>query len=310
MSELIFKNWKPRCSSLGHIMSNLPLPITEEEKIELSNLIKECETGENENGRKTKWTEVKALRVKVLQKKQKGEDELPPGAITHLDDIFRSQFWKRRRHLTNKYLDKGLLCEQDILDLLSKIDNEFYIKNDEHFQNDYIQGSWDNYLVKIRDTKANYDLKTFEEAELSKLYEWQIHGYSFLAKDHYKLENYPDGELVYGLVNSPHHHIANEITREFYANGCPDDDNENWIEIKRQIERNHIFDKSLFQRDNPAYVFQNEVWSYDIPAQFRIKKFEVSTKEEDVEHIKRRTLMSRIYLCKKEIEIYNSLKTE
>ena len=31
MSELIFKNFKPRCSSLGHIMTNLPIPITEEE---------------------------------------------------------------------------------------------------------------------------------------------------------------------------------------------------------------------------------------------------------------------------------------
>jgi len=307
MSELIFKNYKPRCSSLGNIMTNLPVPITEQEEEELENLIYECKHGLNANGNKTKWTEVKASRVKALQKKQKGEDELPSGAKTHLDDVFRSQFWKRRRHLTNKYLEKGLLCEQDILDIASKMDNDFYLKNDEHDENDYIQGSWDNYAVKVRDAKANYDLKTFDEAELSNLYSWQIKGYSFIIKEKQNLDHYPEGELIYGLVNNPLHHIQNEMTRQFYANGNPDDDNEDWLEIKRQIERNHIFDKSLFVRDYPHYIFENSVWNYDIPAQFRIKKFDVTTTEEDVDHIKRRVMMSRVYLCQKEADVYQRL---
>lgn len=309
MSELIFKNYKPRCSSLGHIMTNLPQPITEEEKVELANLLEECRSGVNENGRKTKWTDTKASRVKALQKKEKGEDELPSGAKTHLDDVFRSQFWKRKRHLSNKYLDKGLLCEQDILDLVSKADNDFYIKNDEHYENDYIQGSWDNFLKKVRDTKANYDLKTFDEAELSNLYEWQLNGYSFIIKEKFNLPTYPDGELVYGLVNNPLHHIQNEMTRQYYANGNPSDDDENWQEIKQQIERNMIFDRDLFLRDYPHYIFENKVWEFDIPAIFRLKRFDVITTEEDVDHIKRRVLMSRIYLCQKEAEIYEKLKT-
>ena len=309
MSELIFKNYKPRCSSLGHIMTNLPQPITEEEKVELANLLEECRSGVNENGRKTKWTDVKASRVKALQKKEKGEDELPSGAKTHLDDVFRSQFWRRRRNLTNKYLEKGLLTEQDILDLASKADNDFYIKNDEHSQNDYIQGSWDNYSVKVRDTKSNYDLKTFDEADLSNLYKWQINGYSFIIKDNLNLPTYPEGELIYGLVNNPLHFIENERTRQYYANGNPDDDNENWQEIRQQIERNMIFDRDLFLRDYPHYVFENKVWEFDIPAIFRLKRFDVITTEEDVDHIKRRVLLSRIYLCNKEIEIYEKLKT-
>jgi len=306
--SLMFVKWKQRCSSLGNIMTNLPQPITGEEKVELANLIEECKTGINANGNKTKWTEVKASRVKALQRKDKGEDELPSGAKTHLDDVFRSQFWKRRRHLTNKYLEKGLLCEQDILDIASKLDGDFYMKNDEHWQNDYIQGSWDNYSVKVRDAKANYDLKTFDEAELSSGYSWQIKGYSFMIKEKLNLPSFPEGELVYGLVNNPLHHITNEITRQYYANGNPDDDNEDWLEIKKQIERNHIFDKELFKRDYPHYIFENKEWAYDIPAQFRIKKFDVITSEEDVEHIKRRVLMSRLYLCDKEIEIYKKLK--
>ena len=310
MSELIFKNYKQRCSSLGHIMTNLPVPITEEESTELANLLEECRSGVNENGRKTKWTDVKASRVKSLQKKQKGEDELPSGAKTHLDDVFRSQFWRRRRHLVNKYLDKGLRCEEDILELASQQDGDFYLKNDEHAENDYIQGCWDNYANRVRDAKANYDLKTFEEADLSSLYDWQIKGYSFIIKDTKKLKEFPEGELIYGLVNNPLHHIQNEMTRQFYANGNPDDDNEDWLEIKRQIERNHIFDIDLFKRDYPNYIFENSIWDYDIPAQFRIKKFDVITTQDDVDHIKRRVLMSRIYLCQKEQEIYSKLNAK
>jgi hypothetical protein len=307
MSELIFKNWKERCSSLGHILTNLPQPITDEEKVELANLLEECRSGVNTNGNKTKWTDTKAARVKALQRKEKGEDELSSGIITHLDDVFRAVFWKRRRHLANKYLEKGLLTEQDILDLASKQDGDFYVKNGDRFANDYIEGEWDNYSEKVRDTKSNYDLKTFDEAELTKLYENQLKGYSWLVKNKYNLDYYPEAELVYGLVNNPLHHITNEITRQFYAHGNPDEDNDKWIEVKRQIERNMIFDIDLFKRDYPHYIFENEVLDFDIPAQFRLKKFQVTTTQEDINNIKRRVLMCRIYLCNKELEIYNKL---
>jgi hypothetical protein len=71
MSELIFKNWKQRCSSLGHILTNLPQPITELEGDELANLIYECKHGLNANGNKTKWTDVKANRTKRFKEKKK-----------------------------------------------------------------------------------------------------------------------------------------------------------------------------------------------------------------------------------------------
>lgn len=308
MSELIFKTWKPRCSSLGHIMTNLPKPITEEEKIELANLLEECRSGLNENGRKTKWTDAKASRVKSLQRKESGEDELSSGIITHLDDVFRAVFWRRRRHVSNKYLEKGLLSEQQILDLASKADNEFYIKNSERYSTEYLEGEWDNFYKKIRDVKANYDLKTFDEADLSSLYEWQIKGYSIMAKEIFKLDHLPDGELIYGLTNNPEHHIKNEITRQFYAHGNPNDDDEKWIQVKRQTERNMIFDIDMFKKDYPYYHFENEILDFDIPDVFRLKKFDVFTSQDDFENIKRRVLMCRIYLTQKEISVMEKWK--
>jgi len=307
-SNLIFTKWRPRCSSLGHIMTNLPKPISEDEKIELANLLEECRTGVNANGNKTKWTETKADRVKSLQKKEKGDDQLSSGIMNHLDDVFRAVFWKRRRHVSNKYLEKGLLSEQQILDLASKADNEFYIKNSERYSTEYLEGEWDNFYGKIRDVKANYDLKTFEEADLSSLYEWQIKGYSIMAKEIFKLDHYPEGELIYGLVNNPEHHIKNEITRQYYAHGNPSDDDEKWIQVKQQTEKNMIFDIDMFRKDYPYYPFENKVLDFDIPEVFRLKKFDVTTTQEDFDNIARRVLLCRLYLVEKEIAVYSKMK--
>lgn len=307
-NNLIFTDYKQRCSSLGHILTCLPEPINPNELIELGGLLKEKETGLNLNGNKTKWSIIKDNRIGSLRKKEAGEDELPSGCVTHLNDVFRSVFWRRRRFLDNKFLEKGLLTEQDILDMASKADKSFYKKNEEHSTNEFIQGSWDNYLKKVRDTKSNYDLKSHDEAELTTLYKWQLNGYSWLIKESLGLDHYPEAELIYGLVNNPLQQLEAEKTRLFYRMGCPSDDNDNWIETKRQMERNMVFDIGLFKRDYPHYQFENETLDFEIPAQFRIRKFDVITTDDDIFHIKRRVMMSRIYLCEKELEIYKKIK--
>jgi len=305
--KLIFKNYMERCSALGNIMTSLPVPITTEEEDELDNLVTEKRTGINANGNKTKWTDIKEARVKSLVKKKKAEDELPTGAKTHLDSVFRDIFWSRKEILANKYLDKGLLTEQDILRLISKADDTYYEKNGEHDNTGFIQGAWDNYDEKVRDTKSSYSLKTFDEAEMTPGYKWQLKGYSWIIKEREKLDYFPEGELVYGLVNNPLHHITNEFTKQYYANGCPDENDERWLEIKRQIERNMIFDIALFKRDSPKHFMENKVWNFDIPKELRLKIFPVITTQDDVDHMKRRVMMSRVYLCEKEVAIYKKL---
>lgn len=295
-SNLIFKNWLCRCSSLGHIMTSLPEPISEVEINELRALLKECETGFNANGNKTKWTESKAARVKALQKKQKGEDELPSGAKTHLDNVFRSQFWGRKRLLNNKFLYKGNFVEMDSIALLSSVKGTFFSKNKERLSNDYIQGSPD-LRKPIFDTKSNWDMETFENAELTPIYKWQLKGYSWL-------DGTTGGTLAYCLVNSPLELIERERKSLWFSMSSPEEDSPEWIEAMGQLERNHIFDVPAFKKSYPNYDFVNKN-DFSIPAELRLKEFEVEFTEEDAEHIKRRVLLSRIYLCEKEVEIYS-----
>ena len=302
--KLIFSDYKERCSKLGLILTNLEriTPTQEKKILELEQ--RKIDSVENP---KLKLTKNMTNELYSLIAQRDSDDVLPTGATSHLDEVFRSVFWKRKRDLSNKFLEKGLLTEQDILNIAGKVDNDFYLANQESFETDFIKGKWDNFKDKVRDVKSNYDLKSFEEADLSTLYKSQLNGYSVMLKEMHQLDHYPIGELIYGLVNNPLHHINNEITRQFYALGNPNDDNDKWIETKRQIERNMIFDIKKFKDEYPHYHFENKNLDFDIPEILRVKKFDVLTTENDEYHIKRRVLMSRVYLCNKEIEVYNKL---
>lgn len=300
--NLIFKNWKCRDSKLGLIMTNLPVPFSDKKLNDLKNLIKEKRQGLNANGNKVKWSENKQELLDKLFKERKEQDVLPVGAKTFLDETFNEVFWGRKDILTNKYLDKGTRQERDVLDLISRSENYRYRKNDEFLEDEYTCGTFDSEnpeLEELLDTKANYSKKTFDNAEMDTLYKYQIKSYCIKR-------GYKKGWLVYGLVNSPRHHISNERVRVLYAMGNPDSDDPEWIKTCQKIELNHVYDFARFAKDNPNYDFENKNWEdgrYDIPEAFRIKKFFVSVEENDADDIARRVMLSRIYLCEKEREI-------
>ncbi len=314
--QLIFADWKQRCSGLGHIMTCLPEPYTEADQQILTDLLREKESGVNTNGNKTKWTDSKQTQVDKLLKKKEAKDELPQGCITHLEDVFRSQFWGRKRLVYNKYLEKGVMCEEDALDMLSKIDGRPYWKNDEQFQNDYIQGCPDNIERDEDtglDTKSNYDLDTFDKAEMTDLYMWQLKGYAFLTR----IKNW---KLCYCLVNTPWHQIEDARRKLFFAMGHPQENEIRWVEAVLQIERNMIFDMEAFKKEFPhadlmhgkLIEFSNGEervyeWKHDIPPHMRVKRFPVTLEASDIEHIIRRVKMCREWLCNKERETLEKL---
>lgn len=309
--SLIFENWKARCSSLGHIMTCLPEPITSEQLKELADLKKEKAETEKAGKRFFKY---KQEAIDKLEKLASGKDELPPGCITHLEDIFRSQFWGRKRLVYNKCLEKGTIVEEDSLDLLSKIDGTPYWKNEQRFENDFIQGCPDNiHNGTVRDTKSNFDLDTFDKAELTKLYEYQVKAYMWLTGS-------SKGELCYCLVNTPYHRLKAEEKSLFYAMGQPEETDSVWIENVCQLERNMIFDMVAFRKEYPnadlmhGRIFQiGDVtrtieWQADIPPKFRIKRFPVTLEEKDIEAIKRRVTMCREWLVNRELETLKLLE--
>jgi hypothetical protein len=293
-SDLLFSNWRFRCHRLGDLMTNLP-GLTQAEEKKLDVLIQRDNDFKAGKDKVRPLTENMIEEMKELIAKRDREDSLPTGAKSYLDEIFDEIYWKRKRILSNKYLDKGLMNEQDVLQIHSNIDGIDYWKNSERFYNEYLEGLPDNIFEKVRDAKANYDLESFRKAHLSTLYKYQLKGYLWLV-------GLKEAELMYGLVNNPLHQITNAINSAYYAMGCPDDDDENYIKVKQQIERNMIFDHKLFLEEYPNYIFHNPVMDFDMPEITRVKKFNVTLEDNDILNMKTRVTLSRIYLMSKEIE--------
>lgn len=294
--DLIFTDWEERSSNLGLIMTNLDGITTLKLKklIELQN-----RKLDHLEGKAKALTHNMEVEMSELIKLRDKKDELPTGAITHLDDVFRDFFWKRKRFLNNKYLEKGNLQEQDAIAILRKYieltSEKIYLeKNGFWKSNGFTNGTEDVVTTNfVFDTKCSYDLESFENSELTNAYKWQV-------KDYCWRNNKTKGFVAFCLVNNPLHHLINERERLYFINGKPNEDDDSWIEILKQLERNMIFDIPKFIEENPEYTFVNVDLDFTIPLHLRVKLFPVDLEEKDIENIKSRVLLAREYLVEKE----------
>lgn len=288
-----FSNYKWRCSSLGHLTTSV-VKITDNQLGVIADL-------QNKQLNKP-LTAKQSETLKELIAKRDAPDELPKGALTHIDDVFREKYWMRKRILENKYLEKGNLCEQDALELISKVDGKFYPKNKESFENEFIQGTPDSVHDFVDDTKASWDLESFDKTKsIDHIYNWQVKAYCWLT-------GRTKGRVRHCLVNAPEHLVTEEIKRVYFRMGCPDETNDRYLDLARQIERNMIFDKAKFVAENPGYDFRNSIWDFDIPEKYRVKTFGVELLDSDIEIIKSRVKMARKVLQEKVNEYSNQQK--
>ena len=323
--ESLFETWKPRASQFGYLLTNLPEKFTSDDGNKLQDLLDEEKNGVNANGNKTKWTDNKQADVDKLNRKKESLDTLPDGAITKLEEIFDAVFWKRKKPLENKFLEKGIISEEDSLQLISDIDSyggvpTFYCKNEEQIENDYAQGLPDNIQDMVRDVKTNYDYFTFKAAKSKSdtiaLYRFQIKCYIWILISIGRNIS-RTGELIYCLVNTPAHIIQRELESMWHKMGKPqlkedEDNNMHFKDVEKasQFERNHICDIVQFKKEFSTFDLENKEWR-NIPKHMRLKRFEVTLEDEDIEHMIRRSKMCKKWLIErelKEIEIINSVK--
>ena len=302
MQQSLFTNWKSRTHSIGKLLTN-EKQISEKQLTEIKFLLNEKNSGLNSNGNKVSFTDTKKEKLKRLIALRDTPEVLPEGAITHLNSVFRDEFWKRRRIVSNKQTEKGTDCETDSLQLLSDIDEFYYAENKKQLQNDYLKGEPDNFQRNIKEIKSNYDLESFEKATITTGYKWQTKGYAWLA-------NKEDGELVYCLVNNPIKELNQAIYYLKLKHEIIDSPTPPFILEAQQIERNMIFDIEKWNKDYPHYEWHNTSFDFDIPKELRIKRFSIPLLPSDISFIKRRIKMSRTYLINKEKEVLEELKSK
>ena len=190
---------------------------------------------------------------------------------TYLLDVYAYLKYGRKKDIVNKYVQKGLAVEEDSITLYSRITGDLFIKNEEHFRNEYIMGTPDLVTEPIIDIKSSWDLFTFlksKNSPLDKGYYWQLQGYMWLT-------GIKSAKLVYCLVNTPDQ-IINDQKRKFMWNANQIDESQLSEQAFAEIERNGIYD--------------------DISMSERIHTIDIAYCQEDIERLKQRIEDCRNYM--------------
>lgn len=197
--------------------------------------------------------------------------ELTTGGKTALNKVLAEWIYGYRTDLYGDGVNKGIIVEDESIDLLNKFDRTSYKKNTEEFRNDYVTGTpdiIDHEKRLIIDIKSSYTADTFplfKQKLSNSSYEWQVKTYAWLL-------GFWNAQVIYVLTNTPGHIVQRELYRFADAYGI--------IDIPEQAEE---YIKAKHNYD-------------DVPLALRIKKFDVSLHKKDIEKMKKTVKMAREYL--------------
>ena len=288
-------NWDEftfRCSSLGNIMSepkcesNLDkynkARASYTKHIEAYNLAKAGTKMSEKAYASAKAANLKLEKLDLIKNKVNLSDTCK----THLSDIYTRVVYDRTEDLKSKYLEKGLLMEEDAITMYSLLTGDYFEKNTERKENGFIQGEMDFSTIDMAvDTKVNWSIFQFQRVvskPIKPLYEWQLRGYMWLYRK-------SKGRLVYCLLNTPEHLIKREQTKfmyEVYGREIDMTEKEraDFAEACIEITRNHTYD--------------------DMPLEERVKIFDINQSDEYEDRI-----IKRVQECREYLKDFKNLNT-
>ena len=189
---------------------------------------------------------------------------------TYVDEWMKEQFFNRKKEFSNKYTQKGLIVEDNSIDIIADVlGYGMLVKNEKYYENDYLTGTPDIVLKnEIIDAKSSWDVFTFPffDKELSnKDYNYQLQGYMALT-------GRKKAKVVYVLTDTPENLIEREARFYCIQNGYDELD----LDIYKQF-----FEKMTYS---------------DIDKKNRVKSFEVLRDDEVISNIEKRVLEIREYI--------------
>jgi len=199
------------------------------------------------------------------------KNSLSSGAKTFLGQVFKEQLYGKTNDIKSKYIDKGLLVEEEAIKMYSYEKGVGYEKNLNRFENEYLSGEPDIIDERegfLLDIKSSWDHSTFPLTSIDvpkKEYYWQMQAYMDLTDIDRSI-------LAYCLVDTPDELIHDEIRRVRSKLGL--------LELPEELEDN-IWDGLRFNNIDPSH---------------RIKEFLIDKNQEDIELMHQRIILSREYL--------------
>lgn len=263
---------KIRCSQIGKIMSEPKaknviyyfkdgLQITEKVAFKL------IESG------KTGGIYSKTERVE-------SDSGLSEGAKTYLAELFINKMYGREKDIESKYITKGLRVEEDSITLYSLFANEFFKKNAENIQNEFISGTPDLFTgtsihkaEKIIDVKSSWDIFTFfanHPDKIKKMYYYQLQGYMALT-------GAQSAVLAYCLTDTPPELVFDAKERLKWKMGVIDPSvNKEYLEACEKIDKLSIYS--------------------DIPSNKRVITVDIERNDSVIEEMYEKVRQSRLWI--------------
>lgn len=161
-----------------------------------------------------KQFKIRASQIGKIMGESKPKGQLSSTCITYLKEWYSEQMYGERADIRSKYLDKGNMCENEAIDVISeRLNLGIAFKNVNFFEDDYLTGTPDILTeTMVIDAKCSWDGKTFLDSvtsDINKDYEWQLIGYMALTKR-------VEAKLCYVLLDTPEE--ANYGTEVIYSN--------------------------------------------------------------------------------------------
>lgn len=283
-----FSNFTFRSHSMGRLMTDAKGKSFKEQYNETKRLLSEGLEKYSETANKETKT-AKNLFDKLEGYEKKLQLLKPKIDIPNLGSVCKAELIKvfteattgRTRDVRSKYIEKGLMVEEDVITLYSILTGEYFVKNTERKYNDYVNGECDFFdNVRTIDSKASWDIFTFHSVmanQLDSLYHWQGDNYMWLW-------NKKKHRVIYGLINTPIHLIEAEhkkIKFEMFGSDY------NYEQADSKIRS--IYEEACNE------ITHNMTYD-DIPKEKKIIPFDIEFSEERIERIKKRVEECRYYL--------------
>ena len=137
---------------------------------------------------------------KIMTSPRSKSEVLSQTAISYIKQVAKEDFYGYNNYLENKYLTKGIECEDKSIDLLNSVLFTSYEKNTIRLNNEFLTGEADIVTDdEIIDIKTSWSLDTFPALPSdinAKDYEMQLRGYMML----YGKEK---ASVTYCMVSTP-----------------------------------------------------------------------------------------------------------
>lgn len=179
-----------------------------------------------------------ALFVEPQSKEEKAAGELSAAAKKMLYEVYIEAKWGRSEDVLTDQMEKGIICQDEIMQILSFMEDTPYTRNKERKNNDWITGEADIVHDIITDIKSSWKPKSFIPnliGPIPSIYAYQNQGYCWLWGK-------PAARTVWGLANCPEPILKKLRSKLLFHMDVASDEATEYKEAVRELEKEHTFD--------------------------------------------------------------------